>query len=905
MTQIALTSRTILVLANGDSSAAIANARGHLFEVFVAKLLHAYGYEDPTASNVTVSSNGIEVDVVTKTRLDDRLAMAECKAYARPVAAKELTNFYGKVMLERYTTPDVLGLMMVIPSLTSDGQETAKTIARADQRFKYMDVESITELLKKARLISELPISLPLTSDFAVVVTEHGIYSAVLELDAHTRVPVRAAVWAAVGTVPAPVLDLISDSEYSQGLEVWDARTPNDGTKAKEDSTDHVVLATVKPSHSDFQYQLPAGPKYFVGRKNLLATLRSFISSDAKAVIFNAQSGWGKSSLALKFAEVVEASGGTALVMDSRTASSSRYVTEVLRRAIDQAVQKGLLRLGPIVSWASLPSALATIRNAVWTSPDKSVLIFFDQFENVFRSPEITQTFRDLVLGISDVQGPIIIGFAWKTDLVGWIEGYPYQFRDEIRSASETLLVEPFGSTEVTTLLDRLQRKAQVNLGRDLRTRLREYSQGLPWLLKKLADHVLRELGSGTSPEQLLADALNIQNLFDVDLAQLEPESLEILKHVARNAPVSAGEVTDRYAPEAVQSLVDRRLVVQVGDRLDTYWDIFRDYLNTGRVPLEETYILRSAPNQIARMLPLVMKGGGRAAVSALSADLNTSDNVIFNLSRELRLLGVTTYEPLTVRIVDDILSASDPEAAARQKVTNALRRHRAYSAITDIADKHDGMATTEAFSEALPAIFPAVTGTAGTWTIYARVFLAWFEYAGLIARHGSTWGIQSDATVARQQRLLSQPSAIRSRPGVPQMNPRVSFELLERISSEPAVRVPASNTPERDALLTLAALGAVSATSDGLVVPLSGLFSDDGTISLPTMLGLLKSVPGGKEGLDILEVDPSATPLKVGIAIRDASGATWTENSSRAIGSKFRAWAKRLGVKVESVPRI
>lgn len=904
MTQIRLVSKTVLVLAGGDTAGAISHARGHLFEMFVARLLQAYGYEEPTSSNVTVSSNGIELDVVTKTRLDGRVAIAECKAYSQPVAAKELTNFYGKVTIERFTTPDALGLMIVVPSLTPSGQESAREIMSKDKRFKYWDVESITEALVKEGLIGNSPAP-SLASDFAVVVTEYGVYSATLELDPETRLPVRTAVWAVRGSVPAPALDLISSSAYSQGLEVVDIRDPLLGSKVKEDTADHVVLATVLPSHSDFQYQLPAGPKFFVGRKVLLSTLRKLITSTPQTVIFNAQSGWGKSSLALKFAEVVESTGGSALVMDSRTASSPRYVTEVLRRAIDGAVQKGLLQLGSNVSWASLASALNTLRNASWKSTDKPVLVFFDQFENVFRSPEITQTFRDLVLGIREVQGPIIIGFAWKTDLVGWIEGYPYQLRDEIRSASQTVLVEPFGPAEVNTLLNRLQKKAQVSLGRDLRTRLREYSQGLPWLLKKLADHVLQELRSGTSPEQLLADALNIQNLFDVDLAQLEPESLEILKHVAQNAPIPAGEVTDRYAPEAVQSLVDRRLIVQVGDRLDTYWDIFRDYLNTGRVPLEDSYILRSAPNQIARMLPLVMKNGGSTTVTALAAELNTSDNVIFNLSRELRLLGVTAYEPLTVRIVDDILTAPDPELAARQKVTNALRRHRAYSALSDVAAKHDGLATTEAFSQTLPRIFPAVDATEGTWSIYARVFLSWFEYAGLAARRSNRWMVQTDPTVQRTQRLLSRPSAIRSRPGVPQESPRASFELLRRIATGDVVDVPESSSPERDALRTLAALGAVIVTPEGRVIAArKDLFDNDGDVSVPVLLQLLKSVPGGDAGIKTLEADPAASGIDVGTAIRDAADAKWTDSSTRSIGGKFRAWAKVLGVKVETVRR-
>jgi hypothetical protein len=93
-----------------------------------------------------------------------------------------------------------------------------------------------------------------------------------------------------------------------------------------------------------------------------------------------------------------------------------------------------------------------------------------------------------------------MIGFAWKTDLVGWIEGHPYQFREDIRSAAETIVIDPFGSGEVSTIIDRLERSVKIKLGRDLRSRLREYSQGLPWLLKKLADHVLHELRAEAVP---------------------------------------------------------------------------------------------------------------------------------------------------------------------------------------------------------------------------------------------------------------------------------------------------------------------------------------------------------------------------------------------------------------------
>jgi hypothetical protein len=262
-------------------------------------------------------------------------------------------------------------------------------------------------------------------------------------------------------------------------------------------------------------------------------------------------------------------------------------------------------------------------------------VIFFDQFENVFKDAELTREFRDLALGVREVSGPLVVGFAWKTDLVGWTEGHPYQLRDEIRAQATVLTLGPLGATEVETLLRRLEKALGQRLLPDLRRRLREYSQGLPWLLKKLASHLIRESESGATQEQLLAEALNVQNLFEVDLAQLQPTEQEALRFVARYAPVAVTEVMESVSAPVVQSLLDQRLLVQVGERLDIYWDIFRDFLNTGRIPIEDSYILRQTPLAVARLLA-VLDDDGTGSVLELAARLNTSENSIFNLSRDL-----------------------------------------------------------------------------------------------------------------------------------------------------------------------------------------------------------------------------------------------------------------------------
>ncbi|NKY09841.1 restriction endonuclease [Cellulomonas hominis] len=906
MTTLKLKPAAILVLAEGDSPQAMANARGHLFETFVAKLLHSYGYEKPVSSTVNVTASGIELDVVTKTRLDGRLAIAECKAYARPVAAKEVTNFFGKLTMQRFTTPDALGLMMVLPGLTAEGREAAKSIEGRDKSFRYMDADAIAESLASEKLVSDPPIEADQLSDLAIVVSEHGIFSAALEIDEQTRAPRRVWAWAVKGPVPDPVIELLADDDYSQGLPVADARpgSPSVATEATADS--EVVLVPVASSIEDFQYQLPAGPRFFVGRKTALMQLNDAILPGQSTIILNAQSGWGKSSLALKFAESIVSQGGSATVMDARTASSPRYIVEVLRRAIGEAAKAGVVTLPSELNWASLPSALDTLHAATWVEPRQPVLIFFDQFENVFQSETLTRAFRDLVLGAQSIEGPMIIGFAWKTDLVGWVEGYPYQLRDEIRSVARTIIVEPFGSAEVGTILSRLQSKAGVNLGIDLRTRLREYSQGLPWLLKKLADHVLRELRSGSSPEQLLAEALNIQSLFDADLAELGPPAVEILRHVARYAPIPAGEVTERYAPDAVQSLVDRRLIVQVGDRLDTYWDTFRDYLNSGRVLVEDSYILRLAPNQVARMLPIVMDNGGTSTVGELAKALTTSENVIFNLSRELRLLGIAVYEPLMVKMTAEIIAASDPEGVAIERVASALRRHKAYSALADIAARHDGYVNVEAFAAELPGLFPAVSARPGTWSSYARVFLSWFEYAGLASRQGNRYLVQTGMSRASTQRLLSARSAMRAtRPGVPQVSPAASIAVLAKLGRGEAVTIPEDSGRARGAIRALASLGAVDVDGSGRVTLRSPQLVDSaGVVSPAELRRLLAAVPGGEDALERLLQEPGVRPAVIGQVIRQSIDAGWTESVTHSIGGYFRAWARLAGVPVVRPPR-
>lgn len=576
----------------------------------------------------------------------------------------------------------------------------------------------------------------------------------------------------------------------------------------------------------------------------------------------------------------------------------------MLRKAATDCQDSGLLQLPVDASWGSLSSALRTFRDSQWKS-SSPLLVFFDQFENVFRDEPLTREFRDLALGARDLSGNLLIGFAWKTDLVGWTKGYPYQLRDEIRGNATVLTVGPMGAADVETILRRLERDLGEPLAVELRRRLREYSQGLPWLLKKLAGHLIREVKQGATQEQLVNEALNVQNLFQADLAELGPAEQEALRYVARYAPVAVGEVLDRVPAAIVQSLLDRRLLVQVGERLDTYWDIFRDYLTTGRVPVEDSYIIRQTPTSVARLLRQLELHGGDVSVPEIADELSTSENAIFNLSRELRLLGVTSYEPNRVRLAPEIWESEDQERALRLRVSASLRRHRAFSTFSSLLERSSSGVALGAFARELPNAFPAVAVSENTWQAYARAFLMWFEYAGLAIRHGQAWLLAGDAP-NESQRLLGVRPHRRIRGGFPHEPPGPSLRLVLQLAASADGTMDRALTPQEvDAARPLQMLGVVGETEGGRLRLIDGALVEHGEVSPEALRNALLRLSSNRTGLQYLEQDPAAPPSELGEVLRDAANADWGSSTAYAVGKHFRSWARAAGVNVQPVARV
>lgn len=896
MQQIAVETTAVVVLAEGESAAEIRNKRGHLFEAFVAQLLSTQGYEDPRMENLNVTSDGIELDVQASHRVTGQRLIAECKAYSSNIGAPMLTSFVGKFALARMDDQHLNGLFVGLPRLTQPAREQAEEAQRKFPGFRYVGSLDVCQLLEKSSLLPTLDSGPRLKSDATVVISEHGLAMAACELDPESRRASRWVVWSRSGSVPSPLLSLV-EHQLAKGLPVSrvEEQTPSVPLRVPPP----ISVVEVQGSTSDFEYQLPAAPAFFVGRKSVLDELLSAVvqRNRAGSVVINAKSGWGKSSLMLRLQQGVERARGVALVVDARTAGSPEFVTAALDIVIRRAVDAGALELPKDAAMSSLRSVLETLRNSTWSPTAGPILLAFDQFENVFNDVDLTREFRDLAFLLRDVEAPLTVSFSWKTDLVGWTEAHPYRLRDEIRDASKVVVLEPFGAREVETLLRRLEKSLGEKLHRELRRRLREYSQGLPWLFKKLAGHVLTEAAKGISQDELAREALNVQSLFESDLARLSPTEEAALRVIARAAPVAVVDLEDSLVSSAVlASLLHQRLVVQVGDRIDTYWDTFRDFLNTGRVAIEDSYVVRYAPLGAGRLLRVVIEAGDSVSVADAARALDTSVTVIFNYARELRLFGVLVAEANVIAIEPDLLAAEDREEAIRGRVGQALRRHKMYTLASDMLARADRVSLSE-FAAALPAEFPTVEAKRDSWFTYARSICQWMDYAGLVRLDRDGISRLSEGSPAkRETKLLSGAVPVRVRSAFPGSNAGPALQLLKHLADPTNVSRPSANG-FRAAVRDLSLLGLIELDARERIALADAQLFRGGDIDMAHLRAVVESQPGMREAFETLVRDPAATIRELGDSHRRLLGADWAEQTTASIGKFIRSWARACGI--------
>ena len=548
-------------------------------------------------------------------------------------------------------------------------------------------------------------------------------------------------------------------------------------------------IVEVRGSSSCFEYQFPASPEYFVGREDVLKELDSFVTdvvkktTSSRGLVFEANSGWGKSSVVLASVDRLRKDGHVAFAIDSRTASTSQFILQAIEYTLKNSYEiyeplQGEQSNSVITGFNGVVDALVNVGKNL-DKRGKVLFVFFDQFENMFFLPDALTRIRDLFVKIVDAQTNVVFGFSWKTDLVGLTNEFPYQIRDTITGASKRIRLDTFSDIETNLLLDRLREDLRAPLRKDLRFFLSEFSQGYPWLLKKLCAHVKAQREAGVLQQNIADSLLNVEELFHGDLRGLSADEDDTLRRVAGVAPVSVAELGEDFKPAVVQSLVDARLLVRIGPKYDVYWDIFRDYLNVGRLPVQENYILHIPATSMFRQARLIADNGGELTESDFKQRTQLTEKSFYNLIREMRLLGLVTVENYTVTLQIDLPSEEKGfEDIFREHVRDRLRRNRLVSHILEMLEAEVSL-SIDRISNLLAERCPYISAALPTWNLYSRLFAEWMDTADLATynKQEATIDYYSPGTQLRDRNLLQG----KTRVGI--IVPTIQYGALEDVA--------------------------------------------------------------------------------------------------------------------------
>lgn len=747
---------SLKVVAGGPSDGARANARGRLFESVCAHVLRHHGY-DIDKQQVSVTYAGMELDIEGTARIAQVPLYAECKCYATSVDCEKLQTFYGKYMTRWFKNNKAQGLFMALPGINSPAMGFYRENCDANHQItlKLLQEPDVLRALVNARIVvspesfqNRIALDSGTAGDRVLVCSDKGFFWL------QYLVPPGAGIAKAIQVFDA-LGNAISDSEsvgYLTGLmpemEQFEIRhaeeSPSVPKSPQLQPEDDIV--EVRGSTACFEYQFPASPEYFVGREGSRRDIQEFFQqvvhreTSSRGILLEANSGWGKSSLVLATVDALTLSGHYAVAFDSRAASSPHFVLSTVEHVLERfGTFDGALTKKPVLGgFDAATDSLLRIGRALEPS-GKLLVLFFDQFENVFHLIDVLSRLAQLSLKVRDAGTNVVLGFSWKTDLIGLTREFPYRWRDTIIETCRLFRLPPFSETDTNGLLDRLASELHAKLRKDLRFLLSECSQGYPWLLKKLCAHVKSQRQAGVVQSEMVRAFLNVEQLFLEDLEGLTPVQDEALRRTARLAPVAIGDVSEEFGPEVIQSLVDRRLIVRVGSKYDIYWDIFRDYLNTGKLPVEEVYLLRAQVGSIMNAVAVLRQEPEGIHVVNFKSQAGLSDGAFFNVTRDLRLLQLAQIQDESLHLLLPCQSNETAMVAGiRDHLKERLPRNRCVHHVLRVLSEQ-GEVTLVQLAEILRVEFPYISAVERTWRTYARILASWLDVSDLAIFDGDT----------------------------------------------------------------------------------------------------------------------------------------------------------------------
>jgi hypothetical protein len=548
--------------------------KGDLLENLTTEVLKILQFTVKQEVKVT----GAELDCLAIHNKTNEKIYVECKGHKNNIQAPVLRQLFGTVTLKNYAA----GWLITTSELGKEAKGIEEEL-NEEQRKKLViyDPKSLIQLLMNANKIIE-PSKLKKTEQFSysndktLIITPIGRYWTCPILNTKQGIPTECCVYDAETGTPITdedVLDNLAKTDSSFKDFTWIPFPENNDYSSVDEDEENFLqnVVPVTPGDDWFDYR-PCRPENFVGRVNIIDDFLEYLNkvrnnqTDTRLVAISSPSGWGKSSLVLKLSQKSRNKRNKnkffIYTADCRTATDSRYAERLLIECLRKAKESEFIPndLGNIsISSPNNPFGSESISKVLdyLKSQDKVIVLFLDQFEEVFSKLELENLFNTLKtmsFNLDSIKENFVLGFSWKTDGVSLQDHPAYSLWHNLSDKRREFSLTPFNTKEISTCITGFEKELGQSLNLIIKRHLRDHCQGYPWLLKKLCIHINSSVKAGLSIADITNKSINIKSLFEKDMDSLPPLQASCVLEVAKKSPADFFNIQEMFGEQTIES---------------------------------------------------------------------------------------------------------------------------------------------------------------------------------------------------------------------------------------------------------------------------------------------------------------------------------------------------------------
>jgi len=731
-----------------STSAALSQDQGKLFERLVKDIVKACGYKD---IELRAKMASMEYDITASGKLDNVPLVGEAKAHTKKIDSTTIQSFVGKMHPKWGKDARTLGLFISTSDFTPDAKDYLRSIQDQKTNLKTIIGQEILDLMaKELNYYTVEQVKSKAAIDFGArpgdtlfIASDRGDFFIQLLIRKDETRPKAFCVYHNQGS---------NISELAFGKALKD-RVPELEellfwpSEIKGTSFLDFERGRMAPPQGSgwFDYRFPAPPDCFVGRHkeqgNFLHFVDRFKTKKSKVSVFQvlSRSGVGKSSFLLKLQDDLVKDGVISVIVDARNFRSTLDFLDLIQEFVNSSNKAHGTKIPVPDNIDSGMLSLQEIGKELQESNNLG-LFFIDQFESLFAKPDLYAAFIDFILDITPACGNILFCVARKNDQPTTYDDRAKIDLERLREISETVTLDDFSRDEAISLINHIEDEIEQPILDGLKEIALEFSQGFPWLQKRICAHIIDMINNkGSSQEELVQAGLKPEELFREELADLDEIEKDFLRQLAQYLPATLSELHEVFGDgdvliKRIDGLQAHRLIRLTGRTYDTYNDVLKEYLKTGRIPFGIKYVFRTSPGATLNLIHRIITNKWGTIAEIRERDRKSIGDIL-NKLRGLRLLGLLEYSHGSIRLGEVTIDAYHNETIG-QLLQDRVRQN---GLVKDILA---GLATTERIKfhelkELMKTSMPLLEVSEDTWETYANILSNWLDRTKLASLSG------------------------------------------------------------------------------------------------------------------------------------------------------------------------